>query len=70
MTSPKQAEPVTARMPWPTKPDNATVCGEPGSLATIVIVADFGPIDVGWKRIGSSRVEPQQSSIGNPLSEF
>ena len=45
------------------------MCGDAGSSETIVIVALFAPIEVGWKRIGSSMAEPQHSSIGYVVTE-
>src|SRR5258708_7542102 len=58
VTPPKQREPVMTSLPVGALPETAIVLGLEGSLLTMVIVADFAPKLVGWKRMGMSTASP------------
>ena len=57
-TPPKKVEPDTASFPAGALPETCTLLAPAGSLLTTVMVADFAPKLVGWKRIGRSSDMP------------
>jgi hypothetical protein len=56
--APKQSDPVTLKLPDGVEPVTVTVRGPAGSSLSTVMVAECGPMLVGWKRMGTSSASP------------